>query len=79
MLGHVVVRVRDLKRSLDFYTPTLGFGVSDVCGEDMIPGGMVVLRCDADQLYPASGRPTQSNTMAYARNRSRSMPAALKR
>lgn len=47
-LGHVVLRAADLGRSVDFYTRVLGFRVSDVYPEDMMPGGMVFLRCNAD-------------------------------
>lgn len=47
-LGHVVLRVRDLERSTAFYTQVLGFRVSDVYPEEMMPGGMVFLRCGTD-------------------------------
>jgi len=47
-IGHVVLRVSDLARSIEFYTGVLGFRVSDVYGEDMMPGGMVFLRCNPD-------------------------------
>lgn len=47
-LGHVVLKVKDLQRSLAFYTGVLGFRVSDVYPESMMKGGMVFLRCDAD-------------------------------
>lgn len=39
-LGHVVVQVGDLERSLRFYTQILGFKVSDVYPEEMMPGGL---------------------------------------
>jgi catechol 2,3-dioxygenase len=64
-IGHVVLRVTDLQRSVDFYTRVLGFRVSDVYPEEMMPGGMVFLRCSADHHGvalvggaegPASGR-----------------------
>jgi catechol 2,3-dioxygenase-like lactoylglutathione lyase family enzyme len=47
-IGHVVLRVRDLQKSVDFYTGVLGFKVSDVYPEDMMPGGMVFMRFGAD-------------------------------
>ena len=47
-LGHIVIRVSDLKRSTDFYVTTLGLRVSDVYPEDLMPGGMVFLRFNAD-------------------------------
>jgi len=47
-IGHVVLRVADLERSIAFYTGVLGFRVLDIYGEDMMPGGMVFMRCNAD-------------------------------
>ena len=47
-LGHVVIQVSDLERSTAFYTQILGFRVSDVYPEEMMPGGMVFLRCNTD-------------------------------
>ena len=47
-IGHVVLRVTDLARSLDFYTRVLGFKVSDTYPEEMMPGGMVFMRFGAD-------------------------------
>ncbi len=47
-LGHVVLNVRDVGRSARFYTQVLGFQVSDVYPEEMVPGGMVFLRCNPD-------------------------------
>ncbi|MGH7825168.1 MAG: VOC family protein [Candidatus Binatia bacterium] len=47
-LGHLVLQVSDLERSTAFYTQILGFKVSDVYPEEMMPGGMVFLRCNTD-------------------------------
>ena len=47
-LGHVVIRVRDMKRAVAFYTGVLGMRVSDVYPETMMKGGMVFLRCNTD-------------------------------
>lgn len=47
-LGHVVLQVSDLERSLAFYAGILGFKVSDVYPEEMMPGGMIFLRCNTD-------------------------------
>jgi catechol 2,3-dioxygenase len=47
-LGHVVLMVRDLERSAEFYTQVLGFRISDVYPATMVPGGMVFMRCNAD-------------------------------
>ena len=47
-IGHVVLNVSDIARSVEFYTQVLGFSVSDVYPEAMVPGGMVFMRCNAD-------------------------------
>jgi catechol 2,3-dioxygenase-like lactoylglutathione lyase family enzyme len=47
-IGHVVLQVQDIERSVNFYTQILGFKISDIYAEDMMPGGMVFLRCNAD-------------------------------
>ena len=47
-IGHVVINVRDVERSARFYTEVLGFEISDVYPEEMVPGGMVFLRCNTD-------------------------------
>ncbi|MGA8049940.1 MAG: VOC family protein [Burkholderiales bacterium] len=47
-IGHVVLRVSDLARSVDFYTQVLGFKVSDVYPAEMMPGGMVFMRFNTD-------------------------------
>ena len=47
-IGHVVIKVSDLQRSMAFYAGVLGFKVSDIIGEDMMKGGMVFMRCNLD-------------------------------
>jgi catechol 2,3-dioxygenase-like lactoylglutathione lyase family enzyme len=47
-LGHVVLNVTDLERAVKFYTQVLGFSVSDVYPQQMVPGGMVFMRRNAD-------------------------------
>lgn len=42
-LGHLVLMVRDIRKSVEFYTEVLGLEVSDWIGD-----GMVFLRCSAD-------------------------------
>ena len=61
-LGHVVVRASDLRKSVAFYTEVLGFDISDVYPEDMMPGGMVFMRCNPDHhgLALVGGMPARS-------------------
>jgi len=47
-LGHVVINVSDVARSVRFYTEVLGFEISDLYPDDMVPGGMAFLRCNSD-------------------------------
>lgn len=47
-IGHVVLHCRDLERSVRFYTQVLGFKISDVYDESMIPGGMCFMRFSPD-------------------------------
>jgi catechol 2,3-dioxygenase-like lactoylglutathione lyase family enzyme len=61
-LGHVVVRASNLRASVEFYTQVLGFEISDVYPEDMMPGGMVFMRCNPDHhgLALVGGMPAPS-------------------
>lgn len=47
-IGHVVLMVTDIERSVTFYTQVLGFEISDVYPESMVPGRMIFMRCNPD-------------------------------
>lgn len=63
-IGHVVLRATDLQRSIAFYTQVLGFRISDLYPEEMMPGGMVFMRCNSDHhgLALVGGMPTASTS-----------------
>jgi catechol 2,3-dioxygenase len=58
-IGHVALHVADVRASARFYQDILGFEVSDVYGDDMMPGGAVFLRCNADHHGIALFKATQ--------------------
>ena len=47
-IGHIVLNCSDLERSVKFYTQVLGFKISDIYEDGMVPGGMVFLRFNTD-------------------------------
>jgi catechol 2,3-dioxygenase-like lactoylglutathione lyase family enzyme len=47
-LGHVVLQLADLERSLLFYTQVLGFKITEIYSEELQPGGFAFLRCHTD-------------------------------
>jgi catechol 2,3-dioxygenase-like lactoylglutathione lyase family enzyme len=60
-IGHVALYVSDMERAKRFYTDVLGFQVSDIYGDDMMPGGAVFLRCNADHHGIALFKATEAN------------------
>jgi catechol 2,3-dioxygenase-like lactoylglutathione lyase family enzyme len=68
-IGHVVLIVQDLEKSVDFYTRVLGFRVSDVYPETMVPGCMVFMRCANDHhgvaLVGGAKGPGNSNELNH--------------
>lgn len=68
-IGHVVLMVQDLEKSVEFYTQVLGFRVSDVYPSTMVPGRMVFMRCANDHhgvaLVGGAGAPGNSNELNH--------------
>ncbi len=60
-IGHVALYVADIERSTRFYREVLGFQVSDIYEEDMMPGGAVFLRCNPDHHGIALFKATEAN------------------
>jgi catechol 2,3-dioxygenase-like lactoylglutathione lyase family enzyme len=63
-IGHAVINVADLEASKRFYTDVLGFRISDIYPDGMMPGGMVFLRCNGDHhsLALIGGAPKSGDT-----------------
>ena len=71
-IGHVVLQCRDIERTVRFYTEVLGFKVSDVYPDEMVPGGMVFMRCASDHhgvgfvgTMPGQSEHIELNHMAF--------------
>jgi catechol 2,3-dioxygenase len=71
-IGHVVLHCRDLERTVRFYTEMLGFKVSDVYPDEMVPGGMVFMRCSTDHhgvgfvgCLPGQSQHVELNHLAF--------------
>lgn len=58
-IGHVALFVSNVETSAQFYVEVLGFHITDVYGDDMIPGGAVFLRCNPDHHGIALFQATQ--------------------
>ncbi len=71
-IGHVALYVADVERSARFYIDVLGFRISDIYDDDMMPGGAIFLRCNADHHGIALFKATAAN-----QRRRRSAPYGL--
>jgi catechol 2,3-dioxygenase-like lactoylglutathione lyase family enzyme len=60
-IGHVALYVSDIERSTRFYVDVLGFSISDIYGDDMMPGGAIFLRCNPDHHGIALFEATEAN------------------
>jgi catechol 2,3-dioxygenase-like lactoylglutathione lyase family enzyme len=60
-IGHIALYVADIKRSTQWYTDVLGFEVSDLYEDDMMPGGAAFLRCNPDHHGIALFKATAEN------------------
>jgi len=68
-IGHVVLNVADLERSLNFYVGVLGFRISDIYPDSVVPGGMAFMRCNPDHhgvaLVGAASKQTKNSGMHH--------------
>jgi len=60
-IGHVALYVADLERSARFYINVLGFRISDIYDDEMMPGGAIFLRCNPDHHGIALFKATAGN------------------
>jgi catechol 2,3-dioxygenase-like lactoylglutathione lyase family enzyme len=58
-IGHVALFVTDVERSVRFYVDVLGFQISDLYQEDMMPGGAAFIRLNTDHHGIALFKATQ--------------------
>jgi catechol 2,3-dioxygenase-like lactoylglutathione lyase family enzyme len=58
-IGHVALFVADVERSTRFYVDMLGFQISDLYQEDMMPGGAAFVRLNTDHHGIALFKATQ--------------------
>jgi len=60
-IGHVALFVEDIARSLHFYVDILGFQISDLYQNDMMPGGAAFIRLNTDHHGIALFKATQDH------------------
>ena len=60
-IGHVALYVADIEHSTRFYAGMLGFHVSDIYDDHMMPGGAVFMRCNPDHHGIALFKATEAN------------------